>query len=534
MSTGGGVAGKAFQRALDATTEAEAGLVALLDGATWSVAAEAAEEVERLARVVQRLQVRVAGAVETTSPARSGTDSAGDPAPYRRGCDLLRTRVRISGAEARRRIRAASALLPRASLTGEPIEAASPVLAGAVGLVPGGAVIAEEVRERTLGGSGEASDDRTPGAEAVAVVLRVLDRAATVAPPDVVRAAEHTMTTYAATFDPGTLERVGQRLLAHLDPDGDEPREKDLRARQGVRVGATRGGLVHLDIWADLLQAEVLLGVFDAGTNPRAATGARLGADAGAGAGAGATDEASETPLEDRTRPQIMLDALVSACETALRAGGLPRVGGLPPQLLVTMGLDDLRAQLTPPAAEGARNHDGPPPPAARTGLALLPHAGPVPAARVRRIACDADLIPVVLGGRSEIVDLGRRHRLVPASLRRALVARDGGCLFPGCTIPSTWCEAHHVVPWMSGGRTDSDNCVLLCSGHHHAVHTGRWLVVPTRGDPVRVQAPDILPGRSLPRATSKIVPPGGKPFEVTSPWSHRPAHRWNAYPLGA
>lgn len=531
MSTGGGVAGEAFQRALDATTEAEAGLVALLDGATWFVATEAAEEVERLARVVQRLQVRVAGAVEATSPARSGADSADDPAPYRRGCDLLRTRVRISGAEARRRIRAASALLPRASLTGEPIEAASPVLAGAVGLVPGGAVIAEEVRERTLGGSGEASDDRAPGAEAVAVILRVLDRAATVAPPDVVRAAEHTMTTYAATFDPGTLERVGQRLLAHLDPDGDEPREKDLRARQGVHVGATRGGLVHLDIWADLLQAEVLLGVFDAGTNPRAANGARLGVDVVADAGA--TDKAPETPVEDRTRPQIMLDALIAACETALRAGGLPRVGGLPPQLMITMGLEDLRAHLAPPAPGEGRD-DRAPATAARTGLALLPHAGPVPAARVRRIACDADLIPVVLGGRSEIVDLGRRHRLVPASLRRALVARDGGCIFPGCTIPSTWCEAHHVVPWMSGGRTDADNCVLLCSGHHHAVHTGRWLVVPTRGDPARVQAPDILAGTSLPWAPSKIVPPGGTPFEVTSPWSHRPAHRWNAYPLGA
>ncbi|TGO05833.1 hypothetical protein SERN_0025 [Serinibacter arcticus] len=526
----------AIRRAVIATSEAEAGLVTLLDGASWATAADAAEEVERLARVVHRLQLRVAGAVEASSPARSGVEGDDGPAPYRRGCDLLRTRVRIGGAEARRRIRTAAALLPGTSLTGEPLEARSPVLAVAVGLGvglgPDGVVRVDDVDARTGGGVGGATDDdRTPGAEAIAVILRVLDRAAAIAPPDV---AEHTMTTDAATFDPGTLERVGQRLLAHLDPDGDEPREKDLRSRQGVHVGATRGGLAHLDIWADLLQAEVLLGVFDAGTNPRAAGGA------GPGTEAGPTDREreSEPPLEDRTRPQIMLDALISACQTALRAGELPRVGGLPPRLMVTMGLEDLRAQLAPPVAEDRRD-DGPTSTAARTGLALLPHAGPVPAARVRRLACDADMIPVVLGGRSEIVDLGRRHRLVPASLRRALVARDGGCIFPGCTIPSTWCEAHHVVPWMSGGRTDADNCVLLCSGHHHAVHTGRWLIVPTRGDPARTRASGTLPAGSLPRAPAAIAPLvgtsfGSMPFEVTSPWSHRPAQRWNAYPLGA
>ncbi|GMA31687.1 HNH endonuclease signature motif containing protein [Litorihabitans aurantiacus] len=138
----------------------------------------------------------------------------------------------------------------------------------------------------------------------------------------------------------------------------------------------------------------------------------------------------------------------------------------------------------------------------------------------MRRLACDADVIPVVLGGRSEIVDLGRRHRLVPATLRRALVARDGGCLFPGCTIPSTWCEAHHVVPWSQGGRTDADNCVLLCSSHHHAVHTGRWSVTAAPGRP---PTPGIARD---PLATS--------PFQITSPWRRRPEQRWNAYPLGA
>lgn len=89
----------------------------------------------------------------------------------------------------------------------------------------------------------------------------------------------------------------------------------------------------------------------------------------------------------------------------------------------------------------------------------------------VRRMACDASIIPVVLGGKGEPLDVGRERRLVTRSLRLALVARDRGCSFPGCTIPPLWTDAHHVVHWSRGGRTSLLSTALLCRRHHTHVH---------------------------------------------------------------
>jgi hypothetical protein len=86
-------------------------------------------------------------------------------------------------------------------------------------------------------------------------------------------------------------------------------------------------------------------------------------------------------------------------------------------------------------------------------------------------MACDAGIIPVVLGRDGAPLDVGYRERLFTYSQRLALIARDRGCSFTGCTVPATWCEAHHVVPWHRGGRTDLTNGALLCPHHHTHVH---------------------------------------------------------------
>ena len=99
----------------------------------------------------------------------------------------------------------------------------------------------------------------------------------------------------------------------------------------------------------------------------------------------------------------------------------------------------------------------------------------PLPVAVVRRLACDAGVIPVVMGGASQVLDLGRRTRTVSTSQRNALIVRDGGCVFPGCDKPPSWCDAHHVIHWLKHGPSDLWNLVLLCSAHHHAVHEGGW-----------------------------------------------------------
>lgn len=619
---------------LAALCAAEGELTSALAGADLSTAVELAARVEQLGRTLYRLQVRVAGAVESESPAARGAGARVE-APYRRGCDLLRSRLRISGHEARRRVRAAAVLLPRTTVTGQPLAPLAAQVAHSWGVPAPGPESAAGVAvdSETVGGEGagegspvaEAPVSEAPGPELLAVTLSILDEAVQLGTgAALLDQVEGTLVEFAATFDPETLRRVGQRLLSHLDPDGEAPSERMARSRQGVRVGATWRGLTHLDIWADAVQAEVLLTVLDTGSNPRrtSRTGAEpvvpvttdLSADAvGAPAPApGALDTTattgepatptdrtvaragvagpaapadstvarasvagpatfSDAPValnlpglhdagsrprtaatsdawasvgaraetcalgDDRSRGQRMLDALVAACQAALRTATLPEVGGLPPQLLVTLSLEDLRggpaasATSSAPgsvhrARGGGSAHSGsslsgsPLSGSSRlAGSGRLPHAGPVPVRLLRRLACDADVIPIVLGTDGHVLDVGRTRRLVPPPLRRALVARDGGCLFPGCAVPVTWTEGHHVLEWARGGDTSESNTVLLCPFHHHAVHSGRWVVTERRAD----AAPgSVLGVRS--------------PFVITSPWSARPRQTWNASAVGA
>ena len=99
------------------------------------------------------------------------------------------------------------------------------------------------------------------------------------------------------------------------------------------------------------------------------------------------------------------------------------------------------------------------------TGQVLAPSV-------VRKLACDAGIIPVVLGGDGEVLDLGRTTRYFTPGQRKAIWLRDQGCTYPGCTMPPQWCDAHHVAWWSRGGTSDIDNAALLCQRHHTTVHT--------------------------------------------------------------
>jgi hypothetical protein len=129
----------------------------------------------------------------------------------------------------------------------------------------------------------------------------------------------------------------------------------------------------------------------------------------------------------------------------------LPVHGGDATTVVVTMPLEGLKAQLSAAGLVGDEQ---------------------ITAAEVRRLACTAEIIPAVLGGASEVLDLGRSSRLFKPAQRKAMVLRDRQCRAEGCAIPATWCEAHHWgTPWSRGGRTDLRDGVLLCSWHHHRAH---------------------------------------------------------------
>ena len=100
----------------------------------------------------------------------------------------------------------------------------------------------------------------------------------------------------------------------------------------------------------------------------------------------------------------------------------------------------------------------------------------------VRRLCCDASVIPVVLGSNSEVLDWGLERRFFTPAQTRRLWLRDGGCTYPGCDAPPQWTDAHRLVHWADLGPSDLDNAALLCDRHHTTVHN-RALRRPRRHD---------------------------------------------------
>lgn len=141
--------------------------------------------------------------------------------------------------------------------------------------------------------------------------------------------------------------------------------------------------------------------------------------------------------------------------------------------LVVTLSLETLTGQLlgTPGAPTPCHSCGTTPTPIRPSGAALTLGQELLTPATVRRLACEADVIPAVLGTDSEVLDLGRTRRLVPPALRLAAWLRDAGCTWPGCTVPAQWCDAHHATPWWRGGSTSLANTALLCGRHHTLAH---------------------------------------------------------------
>ena len=146
------------------------------------------------------------------------------------------------------------------------------------------------------------------------------------------------------------------------------------------------------------------------------------------------------------------------------------------------------------------------------TGAGVLDSGGTLSAAELRRLACDAGITPLVLGGPSEVLDYGRTRRSFPQAPRRALVVRDRGCIAPGCDRAPADCDGHHQTEWDSGGPTDLDNGALLCQYHHQQIHRQGW---------TRATRPQRLP---RPHPTCVDRPHTQTP--TTPPLPAHPAHQ--------
>lgn len=161
-------------------------------------------------------------------------------------------------------------------------------------------------------------------------------------------------------------------------------------------------------------------------------------------------------------------------------------------------------------------------------GGASLEDGTRVPAETLRRIACDAGLVPVAEGARGETLDVGRRRRSIPPALRWALANRDRGCRFPGCTNRQ-FVDAHHIRHWMHGGRTALDNVLLLCGAHHRLVHEGGFAVRRAPDGVVTFARPDGRPVAPVPEPAPHAAPPARLPSRQPMPvpdwWVERIDH---------
>jgi hypothetical protein len=317
-------------------------------------------------------------------------------------------------------------------------------------------------------------------------------------PHQVTVEAEPVLVEAARRLDPARLRRVIGHLQLVADPDGAEARAERHQQRRGLWLAPTLEGMVALDGLLEPEAGQILLAALEPLARPASAA-------------------------DDRSGGQRRADALAELARRALEGGRLPQVGGVRPQLTVTVELESL---LGGPGSLGGDTE-----------------LGPLDGETCRRLACDgavtrvlvtrhgaapdthpdhlgdhghthpsghhelgghqaqddscghhghldpggegglaewlrtaARRLPPVLGGApSQPLDVGRTTRVVSPAQRTALAVRDGGCVFPDCDRPLARGEAHHLVHWLDGGPTDLDNLALVCRAHHRAVHEGGW-----------------------------------------------------------
>jgi hypothetical protein len=305
--------------------------------------------------------------------------------------------------------------------------------------------------EGDLTSTGEALAEGRISAEHAQVIAQSVADLPEQAAEWVPQAAEQELLAACEQYDPRVVAKLGRRIMTVVDPDrGDELLGRQLEradraAEEGRQLHAVPcGRRVRLTGWFDTEGWQTVRTALDPLAAPRPA--------------------ADDGGPDLRTHDRRLADALVELAERVLRTGDLPAQGGERPTLVLTLPYDKLVEQV---------------------GTGVLDTGEHLPTSTARRMACDAKIVPAVLGGAGQPLDVGRASRTVPGPLRRAVTVRDAGCTFPNCDIPPQWCDVHHAVHWSNGGPTALHNLLLACPAHHHTAHHTGWQV--------RI-APDGLP----------------------------------------
>ncbi|WP_238773880.1 HNH endonuclease signature motif containing protein [Prescottella equi] len=234
--------------------------------------------------------------------------------------------------------------------------------------------------------------------------------------------------------------------------ESDELPPSEDTERNEFHASKTLNGRVSVKGDLDAVTGEMLLTALSALTKPR---------------------NLLDDPAEKRTPARQRADAFSEILRRYLDSGEAPVEGGDRPHLSLHVNAADLARSQS--AHEWTHPNEG----SDLFGdkdIARMPHTGPLSIATARRLACDCHLTPIVMDDGVPL-NLGRTSRTVSKKQRRALIARDHGCAFPGCGAPPAHCEGHHIKHWADGGPTDLDNLVLLCRYHHTLLHHSHWEV---------------------------------------------------------
>jgi hypothetical protein len=212
----------------------------------------------------------------------------------------------------------------------------------------------------------------------------------------------------------------------------------------------------------------------DVGSNPMGhpdpdpGSGSGSGSDENAGLGLDA-DRPELVFVDDRSSGQRLHDALHQVCRQSLQSGDLPGCGGIPATVLITMTAEQFET---------------------RTGLATTGLGQRLTINQALRLADESAIAWLVHNSRGGILDYGRTRRLASEGQTLALIARDRGCAFPGCTRPPQWTQRHHITSWRHHGHTKTDNLCLLCPQHHRMIDTETWTIHMTHGVPYFIPPP--------------------------------------------
>ena len=235
-------------------------------------------------------------------------------------------------------------------------------------------------------------------------------------------------------YTPSQLRTWGTQLLELLDQDGPEPEDPTPGDGNELLFGRDRrgnGGWLKAR-YTDAAMYDLIATLIDAKATPL-------------------------TTDDHRPLGQRQADALAELLGWVADHGDTtvtPAAGGRRPHINVLVRLEDL---------EG------------RARAAVLDFGGVLTPTELRLLCCDACIVPIVMNGNGQPLDVGRASRTIPDGLRRAVATRDRGCAHPGCTRPPSWCQVHHIIPWELGSETKLVNLVMLCRLHHREIHSSGW-----------------------------------------------------------